>query len=735
MSRRTAIVACLILPMLPDLDVIGHIWVRYGDTLGHRGVFHSLTIAAIVGLLAASLLQRLGKIEGTRRALVVTTLVFSGLVGSHGVVDAMTTGGKPIMLLWPLTTERLWLPWRFIPVSPFGKGLLRTRWTADELRRAQGYRRGVLAGRRESSVLVRRFVRLSERPDHARRLVVAGIAATELVLLTPLFLVATARWIKRRRAGRDPPEAAPEPVDWQAPRPILPRVVPMVLGSIALAALAVALALWWSAPGSVSVRSGALADRFATPWVRVAPAAEPRSLPVAVLVHGWRCSHQMMMPLARVLARNGVVAYAVDLPGHGASPVPLPTSCGRRARPPCRVGSGESFDRVLRPVVEKLAAEEHLGDLPVVLLGHSTGAVAAHDLDGPFADRLRARILLEGRIGRLARRGNLLVVGNAGHVRRFGLPVDARSGRFEDGSASLLYTSRRTHLELVRSARINRVILSWIRGATGAEVGGDVDPGVRRDLAIAVALLLAALFGIHAALALARRAGRLELGPPSCLARPGIAWTCLLLGAVAAALHAGELAREGFPWLTASVKLTLPWFLLAASVWVAVPYAVAAWRPRGLRPRLLLRDVGLGVLAFAALYASVGLYADGHFWHARIVWSRVPLWLGWAAAMLPVALVLREVGPRGPGLGRSLARFALRMLLWSGLFWVHALGLSGAMRSEVVSVLGLVALGELFASGPAWHAQSRLAGAVTVSLVVSWFMTTAYPILHSTTAG
>jgi inner membrane protein len=735
MSRRTAIVACLLLPMLPDLDVIGHIWVRYGDTIGHRGVFHSLTIAVLVALLTTVLLQRFGKIERTRRALVVTTLVFSGLVGSHGVVDAMTTGGKPIMLLWPLTTERLWLPWRFIPVSPFGKGLLKTRWTPDELRRAERYRRDVLAGHRDTHVLIRRFVGLSERPDHARRLAVAGIAATELALLAPLFLVATARWIKRRRAGRDPPEPEPQAMDWQAPRPALPRVVPMALGSIALAALAVALALWFSAPRSMSVRSGVLADRFATPWVRVAPASEPRSAPIAVLVHGWRCSHQMMMPLARVLARNGVVAYAVDLPGHGASPVPLETSCARGARSPCRVSSGVSFDRVLRPVVEKLAAEERFGDRQIVLLGHSTGAAAAHDLEGPFADRLRARILLEGRIGRLLRGGNVLVVGNAGYVRRFGRPVDARAGRFEDRSATLLYTSRRAHLELVRSARINRVILSWIRGSTGAAVGGDVDPGVSVDLAIAVALLLAALLGLHAALALARRTGRLPIGPPSSVARPGVAVTCLLLGAVPAALHAGELVRGGFPWLTASVRLTLPWFLLGASVWVAVPYGLAAWRPRGLRPRVLVRDVGLGVVAFAVLYAGAGLYADGHFWHARIGWGRVALWLGWAAAMLPVALVLREVGPHGPGPGRSLARFGLRMLLWSGLFWVHAVGVSEAMRSEVLGALGLVALGEVFASGPAWHAQSRLAGAVTVSLVVSWFAATAYPILHSTTAG
>ncbi|MCP4149495.1 MAG: metal-dependent hydrolase, partial [bacterium] len=42
----------ILLPMLPDADVIGFKFgVSYGDFLGHRGFFHSLFFAFIAALL------------------------------------------------------------------------------------------------------------------------------------------------------------------------------------------------------------------------------------------------------------------------------------------------------------------------------------------------------------------------------------------------------------------------------------------------------------------------------------------------------------------------------------------------------------------------------------------------------------------------------------------------------------------------------------------------------------
>jgi inner membrane protein len=48
-------------------------------------------------------------------------------MGSHGVLDAMTTGGLGAALLWPADNARYFLPLRPIPVAPIGAGMLSAR--------------------------------------------------------------------------------------------------------------------------------------------------------------------------------------------------------------------------------------------------------------------------------------------------------------------------------------------------------------------------------------------------------------------------------------------------------------------------------------------------------------------------------------------------------------------------------------------------------------------------------
>jgi inner membrane protein len=43
---------------------------------------------------------------------------------SHGLLDAMTDGGRGVALFWPFTARRYFLPWRPIPVAPIGIGFL-----------------------------------------------------------------------------------------------------------------------------------------------------------------------------------------------------------------------------------------------------------------------------------------------------------------------------------------------------------------------------------------------------------------------------------------------------------------------------------------------------------------------------------------------------------------------------------------------------------------------------------
>ncbi len=105
--------------ILPDLDTFGFaVGVRYEDFFGHRGFFHSLPFALIVGLLVSSLAFSENKLW-SRKGLTLS-LYFALLTASHGVLDALTDGGLGIAFLSPFTNERYFLPWRPLAVSPLG---------------------------------------------------------------------------------------------------------------------------------------------------------------------------------------------------------------------------------------------------------------------------------------------------------------------------------------------------------------------------------------------------------------------------------------------------------------------------------------------------------------------------------------------------------------------------------------------------------------------------------------
>lgn len=106
------------LAMLPDADVVAFAFgIPYASEFGHRGASHALATGAVVGASVgyAFMRNKLGALLG---ALAMV---------SHGLFDTLTTGGEGIALLWPLTNERFFAPWRPIPVAPIGLGFLSAR--------------------------------------------------------------------------------------------------------------------------------------------------------------------------------------------------------------------------------------------------------------------------------------------------------------------------------------------------------------------------------------------------------------------------------------------------------------------------------------------------------------------------------------------------------------------------------------------------------------------------------
>jgi inner membrane protein len=105
--------------VLPDVDALAfRFGVPYASAYGHRGFTHSFVFAALVALVGACVLGR----KHLPRALGFLLLA----AVSHPILDALTTGGLGVALLWPFSEVRHFAPWRVIQVSPLSLSRLLT---------------------------------------------------------------------------------------------------------------------------------------------------------------------------------------------------------------------------------------------------------------------------------------------------------------------------------------------------------------------------------------------------------------------------------------------------------------------------------------------------------------------------------------------------------------------------------------------------------------------------------
>ena len=106
----------MICSVLPDVDVIAfHYGIPYEHVLGHRGISHSLAFAAVLALILSVLVTRLESWRG--RLWQVFAFLFLA-TASHGVLDAMTSGGLGVAFFAPFDNSRYFFPFRPIQVSP-----------------------------------------------------------------------------------------------------------------------------------------------------------------------------------------------------------------------------------------------------------------------------------------------------------------------------------------------------------------------------------------------------------------------------------------------------------------------------------------------------------------------------------------------------------------------------------------------------------------------------------------
>jgi inner membrane protein len=100
----------------PDLDtpLMFGLGIPRASIFSHRGVFHSPFFL----ILAAALLAAVVAGKHGCRATAWLTLMWAVSAVTHPLLDMLTDGGSGVMLLFPISTERYFFPWRPIRVSP-----------------------------------------------------------------------------------------------------------------------------------------------------------------------------------------------------------------------------------------------------------------------------------------------------------------------------------------------------------------------------------------------------------------------------------------------------------------------------------------------------------------------------------------------------------------------------------------------------------------------------------------
>jgi len=115
-SRVRLLVAGAACAVLPDLDVVGLTFGFHLDhPLGHRGLSHSLALAALAAAILTRALFRRG-LPGLGPFGVWTCLFLAA--ASHGALDALTNGGRGVAFLAPFSDARYHFPITPIEVSP-----------------------------------------------------------------------------------------------------------------------------------------------------------------------------------------------------------------------------------------------------------------------------------------------------------------------------------------------------------------------------------------------------------------------------------------------------------------------------------------------------------------------------------------------------------------------------------------------------------------------------------------
>ncbi len=109
-------VACSV---FPDIDVIAFFYrLPYHHFFFHRGFLHSLFFALILSFAVMAIFFRNHR-HFSGRSFSFFAFFFL-LAASHGLLDALNSGGYGVSLFLPFDDSRYSFPWTPLPISPIG---------------------------------------------------------------------------------------------------------------------------------------------------------------------------------------------------------------------------------------------------------------------------------------------------------------------------------------------------------------------------------------------------------------------------------------------------------------------------------------------------------------------------------------------------------------------------------------------------------------------------------------
>lgn len=490
---------------------------------------------------------------------------------------------------------------------------------------------------------------------------------------------------------------------------------------------------------------------------------------IAVIVHGYSGSKELMIGFGLELARMGVPSYLLDLPGHGESTAPLDMLSGN--------GRAPQLEQALGEVVAYARAQSDVPQPQIILLGHSLGTlvVGAYALNQPTA-AIAATILVSPILPdqpTLTHPANLLVLVGQHDIPSIvtrapqivgagcGVSLGVDTPRYDCGEVAQ-GTARRlvmipgvNHITILTDAAAFRAMDAWV-GATDAIPTVPVDSDVRlhwTELGVACAVLalfplisvLTPLLTRRGAPALAAdaqatpggRANRPSLWASVSIMALGVILTVLLLRGWSAAADAFQLPvlRTPLSWVgvtladySASFSLVLALIvgglLLALRHHIPLPAFTAAGR-----------QVALAVIVFLVLYATVGTLATYAWERFLLDVPRLVRGMPLTLAGVPLFVLIEGLvatDQHGPLWRSALARLSAYLLICTGLIGAIALDPALGFLSLLVPIEALLFLA---VAALAWQIdrqrrQFSLSSAILATLIVGWAAAAVFPIVR-----